>query len=59
MEVMMNTMAMYKTKMMRRLPTTLVLVVTSRVLSKDKTTTSLESLKKCPYKTGQNPIKFN
>jgi hypothetical protein len=59
MEMMMNAMAMCKTEMMRRLPTTLVLVVTSRVLCKDKITTSLESLRRCPYKMGQNSIFHN
>jgi hypothetical protein len=46
MEMMMNAMAMCRTKMMGRLPTTLVLVKKSRVLSWDKTTTSLESPKR-------------
>jgi hypothetical protein len=55
-EMLMNATTMRKMEMMRRLPTTLVLVVTSRVLSKDKTTMFLESLRKCLYKMGWNSI---
>jgi hypothetical protein len=42
-KTMMTTTAMCRTEMMRRLPTTLVLVVTSKVLSKNKATTSLRA----------------
>jgi hypothetical protein len=59
MEMMMNATARCRTKMMRKLPTMLVLVMTFRELSRDKTTTSLESLRRCPYKTGWNSIIHN
>jgi hypothetical protein len=55
-EMMMNATAMCRTEMMKRLPTTLVLVMTFRVLSKNKTTMSLKSPRKCMYKTGRNSI---
>jgi hypothetical protein len=55
-EMIMTATAMCRMEMIRRLPTTLLVVVTSRVLSKDKTTTSLESPRRCPYKTGRKSI---
>ena len=59
MEMMMNATTMCRTEMMERLPTTLILVKRSRVLSRDKTTMSLESPKKCLYKTRRNSIIHN
>ena len=55
-EMMMNAMAMCRTEMMERLPTTLVLVMTCRELSRNKTTMSLENPRWCLYKMGQNSI---
>jgi hypothetical protein len=58
-EMMMNMTIMCRMEMMRRFPTIVVLVMTSTVLSKDKTTTFLESLRKCLYKMGLHSIIHN
>jgi hypothetical protein len=55
-EMIMTATAMCRMEMMRRLPTMLLLVVTSRVLSKEKTTTSSESPRRCVYNTGRKSI---
>jgi hypothetical protein len=47
MEMMMTTMTMCRTKMVKRLPTTLLLVVMSRLFLKGHRTTSLNSPRKC------------
>jgi hypothetical protein len=48
MEMMMTVTTMCRTKMVKRLPTTLLLVVMSRLLLKGHRTTSLDSPRKCP-----------
>jgi hypothetical protein len=48
MEMMMFAMTMCRTKMVKRLSTTLLLVVMSRLFLKDYRTTSLDSPRKCP-----------
>jgi hypothetical protein len=56
MEMMTKATAMCIMEMMMRLPTTVLVVIRSRVLSRDKTTMFLNSPKKCPYETGRNAI---
>jgi hypothetical protein len=46
-QMMMTATTMCKTKMVKRLPTMLLLVVISRLLLKGHKTTSLDSLRKC------------
>jgi hypothetical protein len=48
MQMMMTATTMCRTKMVKRLPTTLMLVVMSRLLLKGHRTTSLDSPKKYP-----------
>jgi hypothetical protein len=48
MEMMMTVTTMCRTKMVKRLPTTLLLVVMSRLLLKGYKTTFLDSPRKCP-----------
>jgi hypothetical protein len=43
MEMMMKALAMCGTEMMRKLPTTMLVVIRSKVLSRDKKTTFLKS----------------
>jgi hypothetical protein len=47
-EMMMTATTMCRTKMVKRLSTTLLLVVMSRLLLKGHRTTSLDSPRKCP-----------
>jgi hypothetical protein len=48
MQMMMTATTMCITKMVKRLPTTLLLVVMSRLLLKGHKSTSLDSPRKCP-----------
>jgi hypothetical protein len=48
MEMVMTATTMCRTKMVKRLPTTLLVVVMSRLLLKGHRTTSLDSLSPCP-----------
>jgi hypothetical protein len=48
MEMMMTVTTMCRTKMVKRLPTTLLLVVMSRLLLKGHRTTSFDNPRKCP-----------
>jgi hypothetical protein len=48
MEMMMTATTMCRTKMVKRLPTTLLLVVMSRLLLKGYRTTFLDNPRKCP-----------
>jgi hypothetical protein len=54
--MMMTATTMCRTKMVKRLPTTLLVVVMSRLLLKGHKTTSLDSPRKCPYNRGRKSI---
>jgi hypothetical protein len=54
--MMMTVTTMCRTEMIKKHRTTLFLVVTSRLFFEDKTTTSPESPRRCPYNTGRKSI---
>jgi hypothetical protein len=55
-KMMMTAVTMYRTKMMRRLPKILLLVVMSSLLLKGYKMTSLDSPRRCPYNRGRKSI---
>jgi hypothetical protein len=55
-EMIMKETGMCRLVMMKRLPTTVLLVMKSRMLSRNKTTTLLRSPMRCPYRTGWNAV---